>query len=230
MYLARGVLNPRCREVQRDLANPVDLHRTLMKAFPDDGGENPRKRYGVLHRVDQDRRGYLLLYVQSNEKPDFSKLPARYFEAMSDDIDAAFAGVQENPAVRSVAGERARIRAGDRFVFRLCANVTRRILTKSLADGTKQNGKRVPWRTDTDRMKWFERRATLGGFEGEDVRLRTLRPTVGLGKERRLVFAGTIFEGVLVVRDADLFRAALANGIGPGKAFGFGLLSIARAR
>ncbi len=40
-------------------------------------------------------------------------------------------------------------------------------------------------------------------------------------------FQGVLFEGSLQVVDAEAFRKALAHGIGPGKAFGFGLLSVA---
>jgi CRISPR-associated protein, Cse3 family len=36
-----------------------------------------------------------------------------------------------------------------------------------------------------------------------------------------------LFTGYLKVTDADRFRTALEHGIGSGKAFGFGLLSIA---
>lgn len=39
-----------------------------------------------------------------------------------------------------------------------------------------------------------------------------------------------LFEGVLVCTDSDLLRHAIINGIGHGKAFGFGLLSIAPVR
>jgi CRISPR system Cascade subunit CasE len=38
-----------------------------------------------------------------------------------------------------------------------------------------------------------------------------------------------VFEGRLRVTDAEAFRRALAAGIGSGKAFGFGLLSVAPA-
>jgi CRISPR system Cascade subunit CasE len=38
-----------------------------------------------------------------------------------------------------------------------------------------------------------------------------------------------LFEGVLEVTNTDIFRQTLASGIGSGKAFGFGLLSVARA-
>lgn len=40
-------------------------------------------------------------------------------------------------------------------------------------------------------------------------------------------FNAGAFEGALVCEDAKAMRAAIANGVGPGKAFGFGLLSIA---
>ena len=38
-----------------------------------------------------------------------------------------------------------------------------------------------------------------------------------------------MFDGRLVVTDAALFRQTLVQGIGSGKAFGFGLLSVARS-
>ena len=33
MYLSKLTLNPRSRAVQRDLARPHDLHKTIMAAF-----------------------------------------------------------------------------------------------------------------------------------------------------------------------------------------------------
>ncbi|GFP24433.1 hypothetical protein HKBW3S09_01900, partial [Candidatus Hakubella thermalkaliphila] len=46
-----------------------------------------------------------------------------------------------------------------------------------------------------------------------------------------LRFRGGVFEGVLAVKDSGLFLNALRQGVGPGKAYGFGLLSLApRAR
>ena len=35
MYLSRLILNPRHRRVQREVANPYEMHRSLMRAFPD---------------------------------------------------------------------------------------------------------------------------------------------------------------------------------------------------
>ena len=41
------------------------------------------------------------------------------------------------------------------------------------------------------------------------------------------MFRGVVFDGHLRVTDERAFKAALANGIGSGKAYGFGLMSIA---
>lgn len=229
MYLARAFLNPASRAVRADLADVMSLHRTLMHSFPDDSGPSARKQHGILYRVDEDpRRGRVVLLVQSATQPDFTHLPAGYVLDLSDDLDTV-AGVPDNPAVRAVDEERGRIRVGDRFAFRLRANTTKKILTKSGPDGERRNGKRVPVRGDDARLAWLTRRALKGGFATESVRVTELPARSGGGR-RGLTFAGAIFEGHLRVTDADAFRAVLAEGIGPAKAFGFGLLSIQRVR
>lgn len=44
----------------------------------------------------------------------------------------------------------------------------------------------------------------------------------------KLTFGSVLFEGVLEITDAERFQKTLQAGIGSGKAYGFGLLSIAR--
>jgi len=229
VYLARGTLNPASRDVQRDLADPAELHRTVMRLFPDQAGERPREMLGVLHRVDTDvRRGAVVLFVQSRLPPEFARLADQYLADLHDDLDLALAGDEGNPRVRSIAAELDAIAVGQRFAFRLRANTTRNIMTKSLPDGTKQNGKRVPVRGDEERQRWLARHAERGGFRVEDVRVAELPPTRSRGKGRSMTFQGALFEGVLAVNDAGAFRETMAAGIGPAKAFGFGLLSTHR--
>jgi CRISPR system Cascade subunit CasE len=50
------------------------------------------------------------------------------------------------------------------------------------------------------------------------------------GREAVIVLLAVRFDGYLRVRDPELFREAVVNGIGHGKALGLGLLSIAPAR
>jgi CRISPR system Cascade subunit CasE len=228
MFLARAFLNPTSRAVRDDLADAVELHRRLMRAFPDDLGPSARKRHGILHRVDEDtRRGRVVLLVQSATRPDFARLPAGYLLDLRDDFDLA-AGVPENPAVREVDAERERIAAGDRFAFRLRANTTRKVPKLDQAGARTKNGKRVPVRGDEGRLAWLGRHALEAGFKVEDVRLVELPARSSRGRD--ITLAGALFEGILSVTDAGAFRKALAEGIGPGKAFGFGLLSIQRTR
>jgi CRISPR system Cascade subunit CasE len=230
MYLARAFLNPVSPAVRADLADLASLHRTVMRAFPDDAGLSAREAHGVLHRVDEDaRRGRFALLVQSATRPDLARLPAGYFLDLRDDLDLAGSGSHENPAVREVDKERERIRSGDLFAFRLRANTTRKITKLDEATGLPtKNGRRVPVRGDDGRLAWLARHAAKAGFQVGDVRVLEL--PVRSSRGRGLTLAGASFEGNLRVTDADAFRAALADGIGPGKAFGFGLLSIQRAR
>lgn len=221
MYLTRMRLNPYSNAVQRDLRDIHAMHQTIMRAFPSimDPEQEARAYWGVLHRLELDRRsGKILLYVQSRVEPDWSFLPADYL----------IADGMPNPAVKAVAEVYARIRQGRTLRFRLRANPTRKIDTKSGPNGERRNGRRVPL-TGLDRqVEWLTRKGEQHGFE-------LLQVTVAATGAAELVhshatgrtFQGVLFEGRLLVRDAERFRAALAIGIGPGKAYGFGLLSIA---
>ncbi len=109
-------------------------------------------------------------------------------------------------------------------------------------------GKRVELRREEDRLLWLERQGQRSGFQlltarlepglgqpaGRDIAAARADPSPPLhgyqranGIDRRLTFATALFEGELRVTDAEALRAAIRDGIGPGKAFGCGLLSIA---
>jgi len=45
-----------------------------------------------------------------------------------------------------------------------------------------------------------------------------------------MTFSSVVFEGRLKVVDRVLFLESIKNGIGSGKAYGFGLLSVAKIR
>jgi CRISPR system Cascade subunit CasE len=46
---------------------------------------------------------------------------------------------------------------------------------------------------------------------------------------RPVSLLGVTFEGLLTVTDAEVFRRALTEGIGRGKAYGMGMLTVVRA-
>jgi len=233
MYLSRLVLNPRSPAVRRDLADCHAMHRTVMSGFLSfqiDG--DARAALGVLHRVETDpRSGRVTLLVQSRVEPDWSRLEGGY---LTDDH-----GADINPACKRIDLQYQAIGAGKVLAFRLRANPTRKIDTKSGPDGSRRNGRRVELSRETDQIAWLRRKGEQGGFRLLSVRVDSAVANVrvvpgvkavgsrGCGGAQRLVFGTTLFEGVLQVEDAERFRRTLECGVGPGKAYGFGLLSVA---
>lgn len=101
--------------------------------------------------------------------------------------------------------------------------------------------RRVELRTDEDRTDWLVRQGERMGFQIANLKIEPAVRNVISAKEEKISFTkkrkkepitygSVVFEGVLQVTDADKFREALVNGIGQGKAYGFGLLSIAKVR
>jgi CRISPR system Cascade subunit CasE len=242
IYLSRLILNPRSREVQRDVADCHALHRTVLSAFPRAPAdtEGARAHFGVLFRLDAPERGHgaPTLLVQSEALPDWSHLPPSYLLRTGND--------PPNPACKRVDDRYALLGVGTVLRFRLRANPTRKVDTRSGPDGARRNGRRVELRDEAEQLAWLQRKAEAGGFRLLSVRGRpdvpalqasTVSKIVGTRPDpassstraaARLTFGSVIFDGLLVVTDSPRFQEALARGIGPGKAYGFGLLSIAR--
>lgn len=233
MYLSRLLLNPIDREVQRDLADCQELHRTLLHAFPPlTNGNQPREYYGVLHRVDvQPRTGIPMVLVQSRVKPDWAFLAERSGYLLEDTDE-------RNPDHKPLESVYAQLHDGQVLAFRLRANPTRKVETKSGPDGKRRNGRREPLRTQEEQIDWLRRKGDRGGFEVLSVRASVDVPDIrvlpevahrvvhGNKKERGMTFTSLVFEGRLRITDPGLFRETLDNGIGSAKAYGFGLLSI----
>ena len=230
MYLSRLVLDPRSREAGRDLGDVHQMHRTVMSAFPhlkEQGGA--RSSLAVLHRLDIDQRGSnIALLVQSGEEPDWSCLPDGYL------FNLAREG--RNPATKSISDALVSLRKGQVLRFRLRANPTRKVDTKSGPDGQRRNGKRVDLRTETQQIEWLSRRADRAGFRlvpaypdgnAPAVRVGASEKLRGRTTNRLVTLAGVLFDGLMEVTDPDKLRLAIREGIGPGKAFGCGLLSLA---
>lgn len=229
MYLSQLVLNIHDRQARQDLADCHCLHRTLLRAYPDgvaSDGAGARARSRLLFRVDEDARtGAVSVLAQSQLAPSWERLPAGYVRSS---------------ACKEIGGILAGITAHTRLRFRLRANVTKKIETKTSADGTRRNGRRVELHGEAARIQWLERKATQHGFavlrareapevvnlqQIEEGKRRGFRQTAD--GPRRIIFGSVLFEGELEVMDEGRFREALATGVGPGKAYGFGLLSVA---
>lgn len=224
MFLSKLDLNPRSREARRDLARPYELHRTLAHAFPTPLGQDYRATHGVLFRVES---GAVLgapptVLVQSITAPVWQALPADYLLQLA----------QCKPLAPTLA-------PGQVLGFRLLANPTKKVT----AAGQRQ-GKRVALldtsQTDelTPAQQWLRRKAELSGFEVlhsfaeafSPGNRRSMDKANSLPAKEQLPLYGVRFDGLLRVHLPELLTQAIQQGIGPAKAFGFGLLSLTQSK
>ncbi len=243
VFLSRLVLNPDSPQVRRELAEPYEMHRTLMRAFPTVTGDTvqARQKFGVLFRTeDDDTAGRVEVIVQALVRPDWSRLVAGdYLQADAD---------PPNPDCKDITNRLQAIGDGHVLRFRVRANPTKRI-AKDTRTGGALDGKRVGLLREGEQLDWLKRKGQTGGFElvtregdGRDDRV-VEAPSVRVSFEgrlsgrksegeirRQMTHVAVRFDGLLRVTDASAFRETLIRGIGPAKAFGFGLLSVAPAR
>jgi CRISPR system Cascade subunit CasE len=216
MYLSRLLLNPRSRQVQRDTADPYQLHRTLMKAFVE-----KRDDAGVLHRLDiHPDSGAAVLLVQSSCPPDWTALAEGDYLLPADPFSEL-----DNPAVKAVELP---LSAGQILNFRLRANPTIKKVRRD-ENGEHLNSNRIPLVHEKKQLGWLQAKATQSGFRVLQASISGHTEQKGWKQkgERPLTLFTVQFDGRLQITVAAQFQKALAQGIGPGRAFGCGLLSLA---
>jgi CRISPR system Cascade subunit CasE len=240
MYLSRIVLSARSLDARAWLGDCYKLHRQVMSGFPEAQAASARAEFGVLFRVEpMTTPPYVPVLVQSRVEPKWQ------FET-----DAVVRVEGPKPLSALLDG----ICAGRRYRFRLRANPTRRVHARATLDAdpakgrmrpekTEAEGKRVELTREADQVAWLERQARRAGFGIVSVRRLPDWPdakpdlpslvtapasrTRGERHGARLTLASVVFEGALEVTDPEAFRTAVQSGVGPGKAFGCGLLSVA---
>ncbi len=221
MYLTRLLLNPANPEARRDLATPYELHRTLKRAFPDGEPDANRLLFRIEPADEARGEGVPVLVQTSTTRPDWEFVEAMGDYALQLDGPKSF-----DPAFSE----------GQRLRFRVIANPT----VCKTPPGRK-NGRRVPLVHAAPNaaghptyFEWLDRQAERCGFAVLDARdapfrLAPRRRKKGEYEKRELPLFGVRFDGVLTVADPEKLLHAVRSGIGPAKAFGFGLLSLARA-
>ncbi len=208
MYLSRLQLNPAHPQARRDLASAYELHRSLARAYAPDADSPPAR---FLWRREADHSGLPgnTVLVQAAQLANWQALSASatHGAGYCDDLQA-----NKPVALESL------IQAGRRCRFRLLANPT-----------VTREGKRYGLHDDEARQAWLRRQGERLGFvvvAAERSASGRLRTPHG-GRERTITLDAVLFDGILQVTDADALRHAWCAGIGPGKAFGLGMLSLA---
>lgn len=196
MFLSRLTLSPDFFG-RRLTKNPFVIHQMVEAAC--DGDVRP------LFRLERTV-GSSVILVQSNVVPNWDH------EAVD---KRAFLSVETRPLSWNVE-------AGKRFVFRLAGNPTKR---------EKDGGKRRAILDPEGQVAWLKRKMEDAGVRVEKVSLVsswTQKSYRGVPRHDRqhASHVGVMFEGAIIVQDANKFTSALKSGVGPGKAYGLGLLSV----
>lgn len=200
MMMTQMRLNFDSQQVRRDIGDPYEMHRTMQRLVD---GHDARP----LWRLDYDSAGNsATVLLQTKETPN-----PRAFEALDEDYLLSFES-RPNQLLENID-------AGDALHFRVWANPT-----------VTREGKRHGLVRYEEQIAWIERTFQRHGTSVPGVRAGAIRRVVA-GRRRAsrpIVVMGVMFDGRLTVHDANAFRAAVIQGIGPAKSLGFGLVTLAR--
>lgn len=210
MYLSYLQLNVSHPAVRQCLKDCQDMHRTIMRAFPAELELPSREAYGVLYRVMRDRLG-VKVFVLSESHPDWQAIADQGFSCKG---------------AKDISRLSTAFAPGRRFAFDALLCPTKKTARPEGAS------RRVFLASADERAQWLERQAWQNGFDIEWVREEGQNKERGVHDVSRggiMYHAGVRFRGVLVIRDSSAFSKAFSKGLGPGKAYGFGLLMLFRA-
>lgn len=191
----------KCRLNTRSPINPYELHRMIWELFPD----RPDDSRDFLFRIENyGKPGPQLLHLQSLSQPSPANGPLSVIENKS-----------FSPSLTK----------GKHLRFLVRANPTKRI---NIPDKSTNQGKvRVPLIDEEEMKEWLQRQLHDAATLHE----------VTISRQDRIYFrkknhAGklvtSVFHGAMQVDNPELLLDKLKEGVGPAKAFGCGLLSLAR--
>lgn len=200
MYLTKIELDLGNRAVRAALGDCQKMHRLLNGLF-----DQSRENAQLLYRVNAGGSD-CTIYLYS-ERPVHRE---RLFPFMT------LAGE------RDVSGWQRTMTDGRRIRFDLLTMPSKKV---AQADG--KNSRRRVLRTVDERMTWLARKASQNGFEILGVQELGVASVTGnhaaeLGGQMN--WDAYHYIGILEIRDADAFQKALSCGIGPGKAYGLGMI------
>ena len=211
VVLSKVMLDIRHPSVRQALRDANDMHRNLMAGFSmDETRRTPRAEQQILYRLFTGRDQIYLL-VSSVERPDASALAKRGFYT-------------DESLMRDISALKDTFRLNHCLKFEIFASPCKKVGCEG------KNSRRVFLDSENDRVDWLRRKGTDGGFSVLQVEELSKRIDVFARRGAESIKnSGVVFAGILRVADADLFWKSLANGIGPGKAYGLGMLNVANA-
>ena len=209
MYLTRMELNTKNMDTIRLLGSQEKIHGLVESGFL---GERKRNLWRLEYLGDR-----LYLLILSPDVPDLSSGVGRY--GFPDD-ESAYQTKDYTPLLE-------RVKSDTWWHFKLVANPT-----KSVARTPGERGQVKAHMTLKSQEEWLLSRATKHGFELLPENFQIVQRgwhIFSKGKDKgkkRVSINGVTYEGILKVCDEDKFKELLTGGIGRGKAYGMGLLTI----
>ncbi|WP_250793426.1 type I-E CRISPR-associated protein Cas6/Cse3/CasE [Micromonospora phytophila] len=238
-YLSRIHLNPLRPQAQRMLRNPQVLHAAVLGGL----SRQPVDER-VLWRLETPHEHQLAVLVLTQSTPSWEHLVEQAGWPSADEPQAQ---------VKSYEPLLDQIQRGRTFAFRLKANptsATKKPESPSEAQsrrlaGQRPRGVRVAHHRLPDQLNWLVDRLRRAGcsvptdlVNGNEVpavratdrhRLRFHKARPGT-QTPPVILESVTFDGLLRIEDPVVARQALLDGVGTGKAYGFGLLTLAPPR
>ncbi|MFH8394308.1 type I-E CRISPR-associated protein Cas6/Cse3/CasE [Streptomyces sp. NPDC018036] len=217
--LTRIRLNTAHHAVRRDLADRVQLHKTLMRLTTGIPSPHPRRDAGLLFRLDTDHDQPTLL-VQTTQPPNLAGLPDRYGTLV---------------AARDLSPLLHALTPGRHVRYRITAVPVRHLPGSPCGrrpDGSLLRRRGTPTALHGhEAAQWWQRRASQSGLALTSISLtprtfeRSPHAPYRPGLDHRLIQ----FDGHARITDAHLLAQSICRGIGRAQSYGAGLLSLAPA-
>ncbi|HBG02798.1 MAG TPA: type I-E CRISPR-associated protein Cas6/Cse3/CasE [Firmicutes bacterium] len=209
MYLSRVKIDGSNRQKTKDLDHLGAYHNWVEESYPNEVevGERSRKLWRIDHLGGDS---YLL--VLSRGKPDLGRLE-RY-------------GVKGSAETKDYNVLLNKLGTGDRLRFRLVLNP---VVSLSQGKTSGKRGRVIPLVTADQQLQFLEQRSLQHGFSVKKDEVIIASRSFEILKRRNqkpLKICKVAYEGLLTIGDLELFKAALMNGLGKKKAYGFGLLTV----
>jgi len=184
--------------------NAYALHQALWELFPD----RPDDERDFLFRVEQEKTGQgAVLLMQSKQQP----------------VDAA-----ESVEVQATKGYALNMAEGQRVRFLLKANPIKTIKDEKGRKNTKGEVKscRVPLIKEEEQLQWLARKLE-GVAVLEEASVSNCLPMYFKKSNQAGKVVPVLFEGIARLVDIKAFQSMLEVGVGPAKALGCGMVSVA---
>lgn len=206
MYLSRVQIDTDNRQKMRNLTHLAAYHDWVERSFPQeiDRGERTRKLWRIDHLNGKE---YLL--IVSNEEPDLVEL-CRY-------------GVDGSAATKNYDLFLAKLKNGMKCRFRVVLNPA-----VAVSAGIGKRGRIVPHVTVQHQMEYLKNRSEKQGFflSDEEFEITERSFAIWQKNKERIRLSKVAYEGTLLIKDIELFRKLLTEGMGKKKAYGFGMMTV----